>query len=192
MLEIFSLETDRLLIRPFVMDDLDAIYDILTEAFGEHDKAERKSWLEWTVRNYVELARLYQPPYGERAIVRKSDNVLVGSVGLVQSYMHFEVLPYFREQSTATMSKLSTPEMGLFWALGNDYRGQGYATEAAQAMIDYMFNSFGLKRIVATTEYDNEASIAVMKRLGMTIQHNPDQEPEWFQVVGILPHPNLR
>jgi [ribosomal protein S5]-alanine N-acetyltransferase len=49
-----------------------------------------------------------------------------------------------------------------------------------------MFNRFGLKRIVATTEYDNKDSIAVMRRLGMTIQRNPDPEPVWFQVVGVL------
>jgi hypothetical protein len=53
-----------------------------------------------------------------------------------------------------------TPEVGLFWA-----------------------------RIVATTENDNTRSIAVMRRLGMTIERNPSAEPRWFQTVGVLANP---
>jgi RimJ/RimL family protein N-acetyltransferase len=44
-------------------------------------------------------------------------------------------------------------------------------------------------RIVATTQRSNAASIAVMRRLGMNVQENPDPDPPWFQVVGILAHP---
>ena len=43
-----------------------------------------------------------------------------------------------------------------------------------------------LWRIVATTELDNAASIAVMRRLGMRIERNPYSQPERFQIVGIL------
>ena len=46
-----------------------------------------------------------------------------------------------------------------------------------------------LERIVATTMHDNHASIAVMRRLGMTIAANPLPEPPWFQVVGWLDAP---
>jgi hypothetical protein len=53
-------------------------------------------------------------------------------------------------------------------------------------MVRYAFDELNLRRIVATTEYDNTASVAVMRRIGMTIQHNPGPAPHWFQVVGIL------
>ena len=43
-----------------------------------------------------------------------------------------------------------------------------------------------LQRIVATTTYDNTASIGVMRRLGMTIERNPLPEPIFMQVVGVL------
>jgi hypothetical protein len=43
-----------------------------------------------------------------------------------------------------------------------------------------------LRRVVATTWYDNAASTAVMRRIGMTVQHNPWPTPPWFQVVGAL------
>ena len=135
---------------------------------------------------------MYQPPYGDYALVRKADDVLIGSVGYVPSYGPFGKLAYFRARSSEPDSALFTPEMGLFWALGKAYRGQGYATEAAQAVIRHAFERLSLKRIVATTEYDNSASIAVMRRVGMTIERNPDPTPEWFQIAGILENPALR
>jgi len=182
----FTLETERLYIRPFALDDLEAIAPILDEGFGASPLTERRQWLEWLVRNYVALAQMYQPPYGDYAVVRKSDGVLIGSVGYVPSYGPFGKLAYFRARSNEPVSELFTPEMGLFWAVGTVYRGQGYASEAAQALIRHAFERLSLKRIVATTEDDNAASIAVMQRVGMTIERNPDPTPPWFQIVGIL------
>lgn len=184
-----DLETDRLRIRPFVIDDLQAVHAMVNAGFGEIPLEARRNWLTWQVMNYGALAGLMQPPYGDRAVVLKAEDKLIGQVGLVQSYGPFGKLPYFRARSTEPASDLCTPEMGLFWLIDPAYHRKGYATEAAGAIIRYMFRQVGLKRIVATTEYDNQASIGVMQRLGMTIEHNPDSTPEWFQVVGILENP---
>ncbi len=193
-----TLETDRLLIRRFTMADLPVVYQFykdagwidasLTEVEG---LAERQRWLEWVILNYDALANLYQPPYGDYAIVLKAENRVVGGVGLVQSMGPFGQLPYYHQQQLAADDGLNMPEFGLFWALLAGHQRKGYATEAAQAMIDYAFGQLNLKRIIATTEFDNENSIAVMRRLGMSIERNPRPEPEWFQVVGVLENPTL-
>ncbi len=182
----FTLQTERLTIRPLVMEDLDVVHAISNECFGKIPTHERREWLTWQIMNYTALARLWQPPYGDRAIVRRSDGVLVGMVGLVQSWGPFDLLPSFRRLLTQPPPNLSRPEMGLFWALAEDARGQGYATEAARALTDYAFGTLKLARIVATTEHDNASSIAVMRRLGMTVERNPEGTPEWFQTVGVL------
>ena len=78
-----------------------------------------------------------------------------------------------------------TPEVGLFWAIDPPRQRQGYATEAARAMIDYAFDTLRLWRILATTEYDNHASQAVMLKAGMTLTRNPRPDPPWMQVVGV-------
>jgi RimJ/RimL family protein N-acetyltransferase len=49
----------------------------------------------------------------------------------------------------------------------NNYRGKGYATEAARALMDYSFNVLSLHRIYADTTNENIASWRVMERLGM-------------------------
>jgi RimJ/RimL family protein N-acetyltransferase len=188
----WTLHTNRLTIRPLHTDDLDAIHRIMVESFGPESRQARAAWLDWTIRNYTALARLRQPPYGERGIALMDANdagPLIGAVGLVPGYGPFDTLPTWRSQSKLAPSGLFTPEIGLFWALGTAHRGHGYATEAARALIAFTFDALALKRIVATTEYDNAASIAVMRRLGMIIDTNPNPTPEWFQVVGVLANP---
>lgn len=187
----FELETERLRIRPYQVSDLSRLHDILNQAFGGETSLEhRRSWLLWSIDNYRELARLHQPPYGDYALELKATGELIGSVGLVQCIGPFDNLPYFQEQSAQPATGLATTEMGLFWAIDPAHQYRGYASEGAQRLIQYAFERIWLKRIIATTEYDNDASMGVMRRLGMRIERNPYNEPFWFQVVGVLENPN--
>jgi RimJ/RimL family protein N-acetyltransferase len=178
-----SLETDRLIIRAFVHDDGDAYTRLIDEAFGAGSSGspdEKRAVLEYQIAADPGLAALHQPPYGDRAIVLRSSNEIVGSVGYAACLMPFGQLPSFEPTTRFTS------EIGLFWAIRPEHQGHGYATEAAAAMISYAFTQLRLRRIVATTEHENTRSVNVMRRLGMRLERNPRPEPEWFQVVGIL------
>jgi len=109
---------------------------------------------------------------------------VVGLVGLVPSLGPFGRLPGF--PAGQPRRDLLKPEVGLYWALAPRHRGNGYATEAARALVEWAFQNLQLARIVATTTHDNLPSAAVMGRLGMRVERNPDPEPAWFQVVGWL------
>lgn len=183
-----GLYTERLHIRNMTLDDLDVIHQIMNEGFGESPLDARRAWLEWSVRNYAALAYLGQPPYGERAVTLKSTGEIIGIVGFVPSLVP-DTLPFYTEVLKQTPTGLAQTEMGLFWATGAAHRGKGCAVEAARAMIDYAFDRLWLTRIVATTEYDNLNSQKVMHKLGMTVYHNPYQEPFWSQIVGFLQNP---
>ena len=188
-----SLDTARLRIRPFRESDVDAVTRLLDGCFGRAPAAARRAWLDWSVRNYDALARLGQPPYGDYAItLRAPDGAVVGSVGLVPSFGPFGKLPAFRSGSDVQSGGLFRPEMGLFWAVDPDHRRKGYATEAAAALASFAFDRLRVERLVATTERGNPASVAVMRKLGMAVETNPDPEPQWFQVVGVLFNPALR
>ncbi len=192
-----DLSTERLLIRPLALADLPVIHEILSAAFGHPEavtnptaQQARQDWLAWTVQNYVQLAQLHQPPYGERAIVLRATNQLIGAVGYVPCLGYYSRLPSLIKELSRD---LMATEFGLFWAIAPEHQGQGYASEAAQAMIDHAFGELKLKRIIATTEYDNGASQAVMRKVGMRVEQNMYPDPPWLQVVGILDNPqNVR
>jgi ribosomal-protein-alanine N-acetyltransferase len=193
-MRIPPLETERLLIRPFIMDDLDVIHqlldiDLISADFGTEGattRHEREQWLQWTISSYGELAKLNQPPYGDRAIILKQTQQVIGACGFVPSFGPFRQLPSFASHEQNASTHFKSPEFGLFYALSPSYQRQGYATEAAKALIDYAFAQLGLKRIIATTTFENEASIGVMRNVGMRIEKNPYPDPPWFQVVGML------
>ena len=193
-LEMPPLETERLIVRPFVMDDLDDAYrlfDIELSANALHtdnleSMQERAEWLQWAVLNDKQLAKLRQPPYGDRAIVLKSSGALIGSCGYVPCLNAFEQLPNFSYFDDSGSLGHNTTEFGLFYAISPAYQRRGYASEAAQALVDYAFEQLNLKRVIATTDTVNLGSIGVMRKLGMRVEKNPLREPPWLQVVGVL------
>ncbi len=185
------IETDRLLIRTFLPDDLPVIHRILDDTFGDGSRVsdsaallERQSWLNWSILNQEWMPKMYQMPYGDRAIVLKATGALIGMVGYVPLLDPFEQIPELAVSPEGC--RYQVPEIGLVWAIDPRDQRQGYATEAARAMIEHAFRELRLKRILATTEHSNLASQAVMRKLGMNLVHNPLPDPQWLQVVGVL------
>ena len=81
------------------------------------------------------------------AIVLKDDATLVGAMGLIVNRDH------------------ENAELG-YW-IGKPYWNQGYATEAAQAVVDYAFTALRLRRVFAHHFSRNVASGRVLKKIGM-------------------------
>ncbi len=159
-----QLETTRLALRPFTMDDVDAAFDVLEGhlAVWKHDpgfqrtKEQRAAILEkYAITNDANGC-------GTLAVTLKTNERLIGYVGL-----QFYVLP--REP-------FATPEVELYYKLGHDYWGHGYASEACHAMIRFAFDQMQLQRIVTITDKQNQESIRLLERLGMRIADAP---PAW-------------
>ena len=81
----------------------------------------------------------------------------------------------------------ATLELELGYALSSACRGQGYATEAAGALVAHAFGELQARRIFSATSHDNSASANVMRRLGMRLASHPSwSEGEWPYWVGML------
>ena len=100
------------------------------------------------------------------AITLRSDHSLIGAIGLV-------IKP---EQDVA--------ELG-YW-VGKPWWGQGYATEAAQAIVDHGFRKLGLARIYAQCFSRNPASARVLEKAGMVKEgHLRKHFKKWDEFVDI-------
>lgn len=87
----------------------------------------------------------------------KNSDTFIGFVGLNDTHAE---LPF-------------APSVEIGWRLRKEYWGQGYATEAAQASLQFAFEELHLNEVVAFTAAVNKPSQRVMERIGMTnIQHN--------------------
>src|SRR3954454_24516273 len=116
-----ALESERLVIRPFVLDDLAAVHDLLDVQLHDADTgtegvlslAGRERWLHWCVLNEEALAYLHQPPYGDRAIVLKATGAIVGSCGYVPGMLPVGQLP----STGGKPNGLFAPELALYYAV---------------------------------------------------------------------------
>ncbi len=102
--------------------------------------------------------------YGVWAATLRSTGEWIGAVGL----NHPMLVAHF------------TPCVEVLWRIARKHWNQGYATESAQAVLDFGFHTLKLQEIVAYTTVPNTPSRRVMEKLGMT--HDPVDD---FQ------HPNL-
>jgi RimJ/RimL family protein N-acetyltransferase len=177
------------------MNDLESFHRISDLCFGDGAKINdaaaieaNRRMLQWKVLNEEMLARLYQPPYGDRAVVLRETGAVIGAVGYVLCLDRFDVIEALRRPLPVGEGRVghNTLEFGLFWMTDPAHQGNGYAAEAARAMVDYAFVTLRLPRIIATTEFDNLASQAVMRKLGMRLERNETGQPPWLQVVGVL------
>ncbi|NIV36970.1 MAG: GNAT family N-acetyltransferase [Anaerolineae bacterium] len=142
--------THRLLLRRFAREDQADLLNLAAQPEVAEILSGRLPATEEGIREYIDLQNSYEPfemdKVFELALERKEDGRVIGLVGLIR-----------RDHRQG--------EVG--WALAAEYRGQGYATEAARALLDYGFASLDLHRIHADTNSDNVASLRVMERLGM-------------------------
>ena len=181
------------MIRPYIAEEYEAAFRIMDRCFGDgtrvndREAIERfRPFMQWMSLNPQMLDELKQPAYGDLAVTLRDTGQLIGQVGYVPCLMPFDQITEL--YPGVTPSGFFQPEVGLFWAIDPEHQRQGYAVEAASALIADAFSNtrWNIRRIVATTEYDNAASQAVMRKLGMTLARNPLPLPPWLQVVGFL------
>jgi RimJ/RimL family protein N-acetyltransferase len=112
-----------------------------------------KPLTESETADFIERAQAHfkEHGFGLFACVRKDTSELIGFVGL-------NIPPW---------EAPFTPCVEIGWRLAYDAWDQGYATEAARAVLKAGFERFGLKEIVSFTVPKNKRSIRVMERLGM-------------------------
>ncbi len=168
-----TIETERLLLRPFEERDLDQIYSILSHPdIWKHDPGRPRTFEETRSLMMLSSDGYQTVRLGRLATIDKATDRLIGYCGLQLLLLEHGMF--------------KSPEVELFFALDRERWGRGYMTEAAQAVINYGFQELSLRRIVSTAARENEGSIKVMRRIGMQTISDPF-EPDW--VVGFIDNP---
>ncbi|MGN6526928.1 MAG: GNAT family N-acetyltransferase [Burkholderiaceae bacterium] len=146
-----TLSTARLSLRPTGMEDVPALFELFSDPrvtrYGSRPPwTDRRQAVEQVERDLAALAK------GEAvrfAMLRRADDRLIGTCTL----FHFDI-------------ECRRAEVGYMLAVAA--WGQGYASEAVEAMLDWGFAARGLNRVEADIDPRNEASARLLERLGFT------------------------
>ena len=144
------LETERLLIRKWDLgNDLEDAYAIYGDAEtmrfipgGVKDREQVRASVERMIQGDKRNG------FGIWPVVLKADGRVIGACGVF----------YIPEHE---------PDVEIAWVLSKDYRGRGYATEAARAVAEYALTEYRLRVLYAIIHEENTPSIRLADRLGM-------------------------
>ncbi len=152
-----SIETDRLIIRPFTMEDA---RDVVR--FGSDNRTQELTGDVgiYTLEKAQEIIRgvwlkeYAQHGYARMAVVVKATDELIGFCGL-------KYIP-----------EMKLPDLGYRYL--PEYWGKGIATEAGSAIVDWGFKHFDFEKIVAFSFAFNFGSMGVLRKLNFDyIKHAP-------------------
>jgi RimJ/RimL family protein N-acetyltransferase len=152
------IETERLILRTWQEEDIEAYYQINQDPkvieflAGSMTREQVSDFIAKTNKDQQKHRYCFW------ALELKDAHELIGFVGL--RYINFN-LPF-------------TPAVEIGWRLGSKYWGKGYASEGAKASLDFGFNKIGLEEIISFTATINKCSMAVMERIGMKRDTNGD------------------
>jgi [ribosomal protein S5]-alanine N-acetyltransferase len=162
-----TLETERLLLRPFSEADVEPLFALMQDADVMRYVGDRRvptlqetwrsvsSWIgHWALRGY-----------GQWAIEEHGSGDVIGRAGLI--------------------NPVDWPGAEVGYLLGRRWWGRGYATDAAGAAMSWGFRTIGFDRLISLIDPANAPSIAVAVRLGETLQGETELWGNRVLVYGI-------
>ena len=146
------LKTERLTIRDFVEED----WPDIVETRSQEEVARYELWDTTTWAEREKVAGLIRE---QRAL----------TFDMLGKYVDFVVVLGEKAIGSVGVKRLSDThkDAEVGWTFDARYWGQGYATEAARALMDWSFRSLELHRITAVCDARNVPSYRLMERLGM-------------------------
>jgi ribosomal-protein-alanine N-acetyltransferase len=143
------LSTERLVLRPVTTDDHAAVLAHWTQP------DVRRFLFDGAALSGVEVAETIEESIGDFAA--RGFGVWLIELGSTADLI-----------GTAGLRPLGSSGLEIFYSLAPGAWGHGYATEAARAVVEYGLGPLGLPEVLAEVDEGNAASVAVVKRLGMT------------------------
>lgn len=143
------IETKRLILREYTMDDFDELYTLLSDPITmkhyikPYDKDGTKRWINWCINSYKTYG------FGLWAIVLKETNTFIGDCGLSMQLIDGE----------------SLPEIG--YHIKKEYWRKGYGKEAANAVKEWAFNNTKFDKLYSYMTKDNVASYKTAESIGL-------------------------
>lgn len=162
------LETERLVLREYTMEDFGALYAILSDPETmqhypkPYDEEGTERWINWNLKNYREYS------FGLWAMELKDTGEFIGDCGIT-------IQPIDGEQ---------LPEIG--YHIHRAYWRQGYGKEAAKAVRDWAFIHTDYNCLYSYMKYTNVSSYSTAAAAGLKkIKEYPDPEDEILYVYAI-------
>jgi [ribosomal protein S5]-alanine N-acetyltransferase len=166
-----KLETERLILRDFIEEDWQRVLEYQSDPlylryyeWTERTAESAREFVGWFLDHQKQKPRIKI----QLAVVLKSNHQLIGNCGI-------------------RMDKENAHQADIGYELDPKHWNHGYATEAAHAIVDFGFSSFGLHRVWSWCVSDNVGSAHVLEKLGMRLEgrlrENEFYKSRWWDTL---------
>ncbi|WP_337912922.1 GNAT family N-acetyltransferase [Cohnella zeiphila] len=162
----FTIECKDIILREFVATDLEPFH-LLTW------QPEIREYLPgWNVsrEQREEWLMGYEIPENKRFLNAVSEGGVIGDLRLRLGMVLKETGELIGWCCTGIKEELPSPNREIVYAVSKDHRGKGYTTQAAQAMIRYLFEQTDVEALAAIALVGNAPSNAVIRKCGFHYQ----------------------
>jgi len=175
------LETDRLILRRLTMDDLEPLAKLYADPRVRRHFPEGTLTYEQTEEELQWIIDVYYARYGYGlwATVLKEDAKFIGRCGLLP----WTIIEGRDGGIALTIADDGTDDAAgidveVAYLLAEEYWGQGLATEAAQAIVEYAFERLNMKRLICLFDPENQASRRVAEKAGFAFERDVEVDGE--------------
>ena len=162
--EDFRLETDRLILRPYRLDDLEDLHAMFSDP--EHMRwypapfgvDETKGWID---RRFEEYRK---DGFGLWIVEDRETDEFLGTVGPGVRIVDEE------------------PHVEIGWHTKPGRKGEGIAPEAGAAARDWAFENLDVDHLISIVRPENTGSNRVAQKLGMHVDHETDYKGLWHNI----------
>lgn len=144
------IETERLILREYTLDDFESLYEILSDPETmkhypkPYDENGTARWLNWSLDNYKKYG------FGLWAMELKENGQFIGDCGITMQNIDGEILP----------------EIG--YHINKNYWRRGYGKEAASAVRDWFFRNTDFEDVYSYMNATNAASYSTAAAAGLS------------------------
>lgn len=144
-------ETKNLYLREWLPDDWEPFRPLATDPRVLRYIGQGTPLSDEQIQNRVQywLQATAQRGWSIWPVIYRKNNELIGFCGFGDGFL---------------------PDVEIGWRLKPEYWGQGLATEAASAVLDYGFQRWNFPRLISVAQPENKASLRVMEKLGMQFE----------------------
>jgi ribosomal-protein-alanine N-acetyltransferase len=162
-----TLETPRLLLRPFTLEDAEAAHreiysDIEVVQYYSGQGVQTLEQVRTRIASCIGVWA--SDELGRYAVILKEHHAFIGQIHL-NSYVNS-----FARWNDEPDPPFNSLEVELAFAFGRRFWGQGYAFEACRAVIGHAFDDLRLRRLVGWVFLANERSVTLHRRLGFRVE----------------------
>jgi RimJ/RimL family protein N-acetyltransferase len=174
--EACDIQTERLLLRPLTENDLDDVH-----SYQKREDVVR--YMRWEVHDHEESAEHLEKRMAMTRLAEDGDGLIYAIELPDPAGGHGRVIG----DLSMFLKSVEHGRVEIGWVLHPAAHGRGYATEAAQALLDLVFGTLRAHRVYAELDARNEASARLCERLGLRrealFRQNERVKGEWIDTA---------